>query len=259
MIIKLTKADFSAKSIGEVNVATKVSDFTKGVFTYMTRFSNNSSEAFAFDVFYNNLNTKGIWSKINKIYLPVLAKTKEEAFYDIVGNNGTYDIQNIKDDYMLFTDDGALTVGDQTESNYYTNIKATLATPINFNECTAIHYTINGQVYGKINGEPKAVWNNRVMSSYLQLGLFAYSAGSGLMLALSPATGYATISSKSVIYNNSGFHAGTASFEQSEITGNNHYAFYSSAKKDYAYTEMAPATLPNDDGSSSDLRFFTNK
>lgn len=66
MIFVAKNADFSANSIGKININTELSSFTKNLLKKMTRFDEKSDEAFAFDMFYSSLVDKGLWDKIDK-------------------------------------------------------------------------------------------------------------------------------------------------------------------------------------------------
>ena len=263
MIIVLKGADFSAKNIGKVNLRVNLTEKTKNVFSKMTRFDATSEEAWAFDDFYNTLNATGIWEKINKLHLPVLANTKDEAFYDIVGEGG-YDITGISDDYILFNDDGSTSVGNQTVTANPANVKYTLETPVNYNNCTAIMFTVEGLIEAKLNGVDSVLSSSREMSTYLHLGVpLTISAGGGdssFLGAITPADGYPMPNShvNGLLVKNSGFFAATHT-DKNDISGGKMCAFYSHNNKALANLDFVAATKPNSDGISDTICLYTQK
>lgn len=263
MIIVLKGADFAANNLGKINIKRELSKKAKKVFSNMTRFGGTSEEAYAFDTFYTSLVDAGIWGKIAKLHLPVLGASKDEAFYDIVGEGG-YDITGISDDYILFNEDGSTSVGNQTATNNPINTKYTLGTPVNYNNCTVIMFTVEGLIDSKLNGVDSVLTSSREMSTYTYLGVpLQLSAGGGYasyLSAITPTDGYPTSNShvNGLYSRNSGFFAATHT-DRNYISGGMMCAFYSQNKKALANLDFVAATQPNSDGSSDTIYLYAQK
>lgn len=82
--IILSMADFSQNNIGRYVV---LSELTKKVLAKQTQYSDDSNEAIALDLFLNSLVSDGLLGgdnpKIKNLYIPALASTHDELFYDI--------------------------------------------------------------------------------------------------------------------------------------------------------------------------------
>ena len=91
MIIVLKGADFSANNIGKVDVSSVLSDRTKKI---VARFSKNLSDytQFALQELIDWLDSEGILSNMDALYLPCLAGTLEEAFVNVAKSPFNTDI-----------------------------------------------------------------------------------------------------------------------------------------------------------------------
>lgn len=101
MIFKNDYADYSAVSIGIVDIPVELGETTKEVLAKYTKSLTNKQKG-VFDAFVCKLVDNGLWDRIDRLYLPLLAGTPSEALYDYAANeehsvaadNGFYVIGN---------------------------------------------------------------------------------------------------------------------------------------------------------------------
>ena len=142
MIFVAKNADFSANSIGKININTELSSFTKNLLKKMTRFDEKSDEAFAFDMFYSSLVDKGLWSKINNLYLPVMAKDIGETFCDIAGDLN-YDVIDFSESNIELSELNGLRQIHKSGGGINDKIRPLLNGSVNFNDVSACMYLLD--------------------------------------------------------------------------------------------------------------------
>lgn len=82
MNIMLKTANFSANNIGQIDIPFEPSALTKSIMAkYSHTFTNNEQRAI--DIFTRTLVSNSIWNKIKYLWLPVFAKTEDEAITDV--------------------------------------------------------------------------------------------------------------------------------------------------------------------------------
>lgn len=142
MIFVAKNADFSANSIGKININTELSSFTKNLLKKMTRFDEKSDEAFAFDMFYSSLVDKGLWDKIDNLYLPVMAKAINETFCDIAGDMN-YDVIDFSESNIELSELNGLRQIHKSGGGINDKIRPTLNKSVNFNDVSACMYILD--------------------------------------------------------------------------------------------------------------------
>ena len=129
MIFVAKNADFSANSIGKVNISAELSSFTKNLLKKMTRFNEKSDEAFAFDTFHSSLVDKGLWSKI-------------ETFCDIAGDLN-YDVTDFSGSNVEFSELNGLRQTHKEGGGVNDKIRPLLNQSVNFNDVSACMYLLD--------------------------------------------------------------------------------------------------------------------
>lgn len=142
MIFVAKNADFSANAIGKVNISAELSSFTKNLLKKMTRFNEKSDEAFAFDTFHSSLVDKGLWSKINNLYLPVMAKNIDESFCDIAGDLN-YDVTDFSGSNVEFSEFNGLRQTHKEGGGVNDKIRPLLNESVSFNDVSACVYLLD--------------------------------------------------------------------------------------------------------------------
>lgn len=209
MITILNNADFSQNNLGKINISNILSDFTKTILTKMTKYTNDSEAAFELDVFYNTLVEKGIFAKINHLYLPVFASTLSECFYNIAKNSGAYDL-NTFSHIELDANNG---IAQTTEGDIYPSTAQNvinLANNINAYDYTLVLFSLSKNIPGTI-----CYKSNRAMglggNTLTNIGINPGGDGPGYVSSLVDDGVYAGLSSSSVI-DTYPFNSGFASF-----------------------------------------------
>lgn len=82
MIIQLNGLDFSSNNIGKLSGTKDLSDLTKKVLGNYTK-TLTTSKQLAVDEFLTELQTGGLWSKIENLFMPCLAGDLSEVMYNI--------------------------------------------------------------------------------------------------------------------------------------------------------------------------------
>lgn len=130
MIITLNKADFSGNNIGIVVIDRDVSPETLELLQNYTK-GLTKTQQLAVDDLLINLKNAGIYSKINHLFLPILAGTKDEAFFDAITR---LPFVPVKPDGYILADNG-LKLGANAN-----NTNAAPILPSNMPLCSDCHF-----------------------------------------------------------------------------------------------------------------------
>lgn len=130
MIITLNKADFSGNNIGIVVIDRDVSPETLELLANFTK-GLTKTQQLAVDDLFINLKNAGIYSKINHLFLPILAGTKVEAFFDVITKTP---FLPAKTDGYILADNGLKLDASATNEN------TTYILPSNMPLCSDCHF-----------------------------------------------------------------------------------------------------------------------
>lgn len=200
MILIAKNADFSENAIEKINIQKDLSEFSKSVLKKMTKYNETSTQAFAFDAFQQSLKDKGLWDKINNIYIPALAKDLSECFCDIIGDLN-YDVSNIPSELFELSSLGGIKQKNSGSSGIETSIMPKLNTALpSFNNISAVYYMMDDA--NKAYDEGYYLRMKRLLSFKNQLNYFCVEAGgSGKLFPTTMVTvsgSYPTVSGSSI-------------------------------------------------------------
>lgn len=90
MILKVQGADFSANNIGKITFPVILSQFTLNAIVASGNNSMTSEQQQALEMFFRNtgaINNIGIWSKLDKVYIPFVTQNMANAYVNFKNNN----------------------------------------------------------------------------------------------------------------------------------------------------------------------------
>lgn len=113
MVIVLKEADFSANNVGKITMP--ISDFTLAAITASGNLGMTDAEKEALDSFFmavGAIDNNGIWSKLDKVYLPFIGS---DVTYGLVNYKGNNKDATLSSEYMKLVKGGVKTV--KTDAN----------------------------------------------------------------------------------------------------------------------------------------------
>lgn len=87
MILVLKGADASQNNIGTIELPAELTAFTRAAIAASGNDTMTTPQKLALNDFFLTLQDEGIWSKLNKVYLPIITNSLQKSFVNYNGNN----------------------------------------------------------------------------------------------------------------------------------------------------------------------------